>query len=82
MNATLRPPVPNFANFRWADPTHFAFAFNAQSNLDYVIQSRDSLATGSWSKLQDLLSAPTDRTVNFTNLGAPSSRFYRLKVGP
>jgi len=82
VNATLRPPAPNLANLRLADPTHFAFTFSAQSNLDYLVQSRDSLATGSWSKLQDLLLAPTNRTVNFTNVAAPSSRFYRLKVGP
>ncbi|HXP62360.1 MAG TPA: hypothetical protein VN829_17820, partial [Dongiaceae bacterium] len=83
VNATLRPPLPTFGAIRWPDPTHVAFNFNAQSNLDYLVQSRDGLSAGAWAKLLDLSSAATNRSLWFTNsISGTSSRYFRLKVGP
>ena len=83
VNATLRPPRPSFGAFKWPDNTHVAFNFNAQSNLDYVVQSRDSLSAGNWTKLLNLSSAPTNSSLWFTNsTSATAYRYFRLTVGP
>ncbi len=83
VNATLRPPPPNFASIQWAGSNRAALSFNAQSNLDYLVQYRNSLATGGWLKLQDLSSAPTNRFIWYTNsTTGVNSRFFQLKVGP
>lgn len=82
VNATLRPPPPRIEGAQLAG-NQAVFHFNAQSNLEYRVQSRDAVATGDWLELQNLLSAPTNRYVGFTNTTAGStSRFYRLHVGP
>ena len=81
--AHTRPPRPSFGNFQWPDQTHVAFNFNAQSNLDYLVQSRTSLSAGNWAKLLDLSSAPTNRSLWFTNsISATSDKYFRLRVGP
>jgi hypothetical protein len=83
VNATLRPPRPSFGVIRWPDKAHLAFNFNAQSNLDYLVQSRVSLSAGTWTKLLDLSSAPTNRSLWFTNsISGTNSGYFRLKVGP
>jgi hypothetical protein len=83
VNATLRPPRPTFGAILWPDKSHVAFNFNAQSNLDYVVQSRGSLSAGNWAKLLDLSSAPTNRSLWFTNsISATSAKYFRLRVGP
>jgi hypothetical protein len=83
VNATLRPPRPNFGAILLPDNTHLAFNFNAQSNLDYLVQSRGSLSTGSWIKLLDLSSAPTNRSLWVTNpISGTSAKYFRLTVGP
>ena len=83
VNATLRPPRPSIVSLQLSDKSHVAFNFNAQANLDYLVQSRDSLSAGKWLKLQDLLSTPTNRLCRFTNsISGTNSRFFRLTVGP
>jgi hypothetical protein len=83
VNATLRPPRPSFDANLWPDKTHVAFNFNAQSNLDYVIQSRSSLSAGNWTKLLELSSTPTNRSFWFTNsISGTSAKYFRLTVGP
>lgn len=83
INATLRPPRPTLTGLQLPDKNHLVFNFNAQSNLDYLVQSRTSFSAGDWTKLQDLLSAPTNRSLRFTNtITGTTSRFFRLKVGP
>ncbi len=83
LDAALRPPPPQFNSIQAPDNLHVAFNFNAKSNLDYVAQYRNSLSTGSWSPLIDFSSAPTNRSIWFTNnVGGTSARFYRLAVGP
>jgi len=83
INATLRPPRPTIQGLHLPDKTHLGFSFNAQSNLDYLVQSRNSLSAGNWTMLQDLLSAPTSRWILFTNsISGATSRLFRLRVGP
>lgn len=83
VNATLRPPPPTFNTIQISDPTHVAFNFNAQSNLDYVLQSRTSLSTSGWLKLLEFTNAMTNRSIWVTNSTAGNStRYFRLKVGP
>jgi len=83
VNAVLRPPPTSFSGISPVDSTRVAFNFFAQSNLDYLIQYRNNLGSGNWTKLQDLASAPTNRSLWITNSsGGTGSRYYRLKVGP
>jgi hypothetical protein len=83
LDATLRPPQPRFNSIQAPDNLHAVFAFDARSNLDYVAQSRTSLSVGLWSLLNDFSSAPTNRSIRFTNnIAGTVSRFYRLTVGP
>ncbi|MDE3066986.1 MAG: hypothetical protein KGJ60_05475 [Verrucomicrobiota bacterium] len=83
VNATLRPPRPGFGAFRWPDKTHVAFNFNAESNLDYTVQSRGSLTAGDWAKLLDLWSAPSNRSLWFTDsISGTRAGYFRLTVGP
>jgi len=83
VNATLRPPRPTVAAIKWPDSTHVAIGFSAQSNLDYVVQSRTSLTAGTWSKLLEFSTAPTNRSLWFTNaISGTTSKYFRLTVGP
>jgi hypothetical protein len=83
LNAVLRPPPPRPEFLQMLDSNHFSFHVSAVSNLDYIVQGRDSLSAGSWSTLQDLGSGPTNRSLWFTNaIVGKASRFYRLRVGP
>src|SRR5262249_52881364 len=83
VNAALRPPRPSFGPFKWPDKTHVALNFDAQSNLDYVVQSRASLTTGNWAKVQEFSNAPTNRSIWFTNIvSGTTSKYFRLIVGP
>jgi hypothetical protein len=81
LDATLRPPQPRFNSIQV--PDNLVFNFDAQSNLDYVVQYQNSLGVGAWSVLNDFSSAPTNRSIRYTNsIGGIGSRFYRMKVGP
>lgn len=83
VNAALRPPAPKFDSLTIVDSTRIAFHFTATANLDYILQTRGSLATGTWSTLQDFSSAPTNRFLWVTNNAtATQARFYRLAAGP
>jgi hypothetical protein len=83
VNSTLRPPRPSFGTFRWPDSSHLAFNFNAQSNLDYVLQYRTNLSAGSWTKQLEYTTAPTNRSIWFTNtISGTTSKYFRLTVGP
>ena len=83
INAVMRPPRPLLDTPSLLDTNRAAFHFNASSNLDYLLQTRLNLNTGSWSTLQDFPSATTNRSLWFTNLiNGAVSRFFRLVVGP
>ena len=83
LNATVRPPVAQYGPLEVRSGGRFVFNFNATSNLDYIVQSRTNLTTGAWTNLQDLSSAPTNRSLWFTNLmNGAATKYYQLKVGP
>jgi hypothetical protein len=83
VDATLRPPQPRFNSIQVPDNLHAVFNFAALSNLDYIAQYRNSLGAGNWLLVRDFASAPTNRSIWFTNsTGGVDSRFYRLTVGP
>ena len=83
LDATLRPPRPRFNSIQVTTNLQAIMTFDAQSNLDYTLQYRSNLNTGVWSLLNDFSSTPTNRSIRFTNnIGAATSRFYRLTVGP
>jgi hypothetical protein len=83
LDATLRPPQPQFNSIQVPDHLHAVFSFDAISNLDYVAQYRNGLNSGTWSLVKDFSSAPTNRSIWFTNnVSGADSRFYRLIVGP
>jgi hypothetical protein len=64
------------------DRTRVVFGFNAVSNLDYLVQYRNTLGTAAWVNLQEFPPAPTNRSATFTNsLSGVFSRFFRLLVG-
>jgi hypothetical protein len=82
LDATLHPPRPSFNSIQVTN-LQAIMTFDARSNLDYTLQYRANLNTGAWSLLNDFSSAPTNRSIRFTdNIGSTSSRYYRLTVGP
>jgi hypothetical protein len=54
--------------------------FLAVSNKTYTVQYRESLANGEWSRLADVVAAPTNRVVEISDPGVRTAgrRFYRL----
>jgi hypothetical protein len=83
LDATLRPPQPQFNSIQVPDNLQAVFNFTAISNLDYIGQYRNSLGVGTWLLVRDFSSAPTNRSIWFTNnISGTDSRFYRLIVGP
>ena len=83
LDAVLRPARPAIDSVMIVDLNRVAFHFNAKSNLDYALQSRNNLGPGLWSTLQDFSSVSTNRTLWVTNnVSGVQSRFYRLIVGP
>ncbi len=55
-----------------------AFTFEAVAGKNYTVQYRTSLSTGFWLPLTNLLIAPTNRTVEITNVSGAPIRFYRV----
>ena len=55
-------------------------SFIAVSNRTYTIEYRDSLLPGAWSRLTDVSSAVSNRTVQVVDNPPPtiSKRYYRL----
>ena len=83
IDATLRPPPPQISSVFVPSANYLALHIDAISNLDYLIEARNSLNTGQWTSLADLSSAPTNRSLWHTNsVTGTSSRFYRISVGP
>jgi hypothetical protein len=83
LDATLRPPPAQIDPVLVPTPGLFALHINASSNLDYSVQARGSLNAGAWTVIADLQSAPTNRSVWYTNsISGLTNRFYRVAVGP
>jgi len=56
------------------------FEFTAAANKAYSIEFRDSLESGSWQKLTDIASAPSERGLQLPINVTGSMRFYRIVV--
>ncbi len=83
VDATLRLPLSNISSIAWLNPSSLALGFQARSNLDYALQYRSKLETGSWSLLQDFGTSPADRSLFFTNsISGSQFGFFRLWVRP
>ncbi len=82
LDAVFRPPTAQIGPLLLPTSYYAALHFNAASNLDYIVQARNSLGGGAWSRIADLSAAPTNRSIWYTNfVGGISSRFYRLNLG-
>jgi len=53
-------------------------SFGALSNKSYIVEFRDSLDAGLWSKLTHVSSAVSNRTINVLDTNAVIRRYYRL----
>jgi hypothetical protein len=51
-------------------------SFNAVANVSYTIQYRTNVTSGSWSNLQSISAAPSNRVVTVTNVAPP--KFFRV----
>jgi len=52
----------------------------AVSNRTYTVQFSDSLSSGAWSRLGDIVAKPNNRVVSFTDAGWNTNRFYRVAL--
>ncbi len=52
--------------------------FTAMSNRSYTIQQRGELTPSVWQNWQNILSAPTNRSIRLTNTLAPTNMLYRI----
>jgi hypothetical protein len=82
LDAIFRPPAVRFERAELLEGSRAVFQFTAVSNLDYILQSRSSLAAGTWLTQRDFFTAPTNRSIWFTNVLSASAQFYRLLLGP
>lgn len=83
LDAALRPPAPMIHSIFVPSANYLALQLDASSNLDYLIETRNSFSAGDWSFMADLSSAPVNRSLWLTNLiNGTTSRFYRVSVGP
>ena len=82
LNARLRPPIPAFSAALAPDKSHAAFNFNAVSNLDYMVQYRNSLNASAWTNFQELVNAPTNRSsLDYERSSAHGFKVI-IEVGP
>jgi len=54
--------------------------FPAMSNRTYTVQCQDRFAAGEWTKLNDVVASPTNRTVLVTDLPDRTNRYYRVRT--
>jgi hypothetical protein len=58
-------------------------SFDALPNLDYTLQYRNDLGSGSWSFFQEFGSSPVNRLLSATaSISGNSSRYFRLWARP
>ena len=79
-NTGNRPPSIESAVWSAGPPPSFRITFTALAGLSYTVQYRDSLTTGAWLKLADVLAQTTPQTVLISDAGATNSprRYYRV----
>ena len=73
-------PIPKVSVSR-INPSGFRVSFETQAGYQYVVQSRDSLASGYWSARSTTITG-NGGTQNFddTETNLPASRFYRVAI--
>jgi hypothetical protein len=82
VDAVLRPPPASINPVGWTNGL-LVLGFQAHSNLDYSLQFRGSIATGTWSLLTDFGSSPADRSLLYTNgMSGSQAGFFRLSLRP
>jgi len=74
------PPIPKVSVSR-LDPSGFRVSFETQTGYRYVVESRDSLASGSWTaKSTPFTGNSGTQSFDDTEANLPTSRFYRVAV--
>ena len=58
----------------------FQFSFNAQSNLTYVVESRPSAASGSWTTVSNVPAQISDSTITISDPITGARNFYRVRT--
>jgi hypothetical protein len=82
IDSVVRPSRPQINSIQRLGNGSVTLSFLAGSNLDYTLQYRPDLVTGSWSLLRDFGSSPVDHPISYTNSTAVSSGFFRLWIRP
>jgi hypothetical protein len=80
LNSNLRQPRLN--SIQRPDRSHTLLSFDALPSVDYSLQSEDALVTNGWSVLQQLPSAPTNRSIQLSVEATLPAGFYRLIAQP
>jgi hypothetical protein len=78
--AAGQPPVPKVSLSR-LNPSGFRVSFETQPGYQYVVESQDSLASGSWTAKSSTFTG-NGSTQSFDDMEAnpPARRFYRVAV--
>jgi len=77
---TGAPPIPKISGSR-LNPSGFRVSFETQFGYRYVVESRDSLASGSWTaKSTTFTGNGGTQSFDDTEANPPARRFYRVAV--
>ena len=77
VSITVRPAPPQlFGGARVSD--QFRFSFNAERDVSYTVQFRDSLS-GNWATLTTIAAQSSNRTIYVTNTISSPQRYFRVK---
>ena len=55
-------------------------SFEAQAQLSYAVQTNNVLSNGNWQTWQQIVAAPTNRTILLTNVAPGAVQFFRLRT--
>jgi len=74
------PPIPKVSVSR-LNPSGFRVSFETQTGYRYVVEGRDSLASGSWTAKSTTFSGNGEtQSFDDTEANPPARRFYRVAV--
>jgi hypothetical protein len=73
---TITPPT--IVNVRRPSANQVAFSYATSAGNSYIVETRNSLTTGSWTAIQTNLG--TGGLLSYTNSSAGSAAFFRLRV--
>jgi uncharacterized delta-60 repeat protein len=60
--------------------SQFQFQFNADANLTYTVEFRDSFAAGNWATLANIGVQSVATNISITVLSTNNARFYRVRT--